>query len=404
MRKIDPDNFTRATRDTPREVNRRILLNLVRERQPISRADLARAMGVARGTITGLVNELLADGLVGEGGTADTPRGRKPTLLHIRGHDRLAFGIDVHRSHTHILVSDFAGRAIVRERFRTPHSPERLIDEIARRVHDLAHAHAATGACRGLGIVVPGVVEGETGRLLNAPTLGWTDVDFLTPLRAAFDFPVHIERDAVACALARIWLGENAGEDARSFVYVTVSEGVGTGLVVDGRVVRGSRHAAGEFGHVPLSFDGPLCSCGARGCWEAYASDGATIARYLERLAPETGSPPPPDDLSVGDIVRLADLDDPNAVAALRDTARYLGLGIAAVINALNPGLIIVGGDISGAWALVEPVMRDVIRERTLTTAAAETPLRPEKADTEERLRGATALVLAPLFAAPELA
>lgn len=404
MRKIDPENFTLATRGTAREVNLRILLNLVRERQPVSRADLARAMGVARGTVTALINELIEEGLVREGGTADTRRGRKPTLLHIHGHDRLAFGVDVHRRHTHILLADLSGDALVRDRFRTPPSPGLLIDEIVGRVRDLAAAHVDTGVCQGLGLVVPGVVEGGTGRLLNAPTLGWTDVDFRTPLQEAFDFPVHVERDAVACALARIWLADADDEDPRSFVYVTVSEGVGTGLVVDGRVIRGSQFAAGEFGHVPLGMDGPLCSCGARGCWEAYASDAATVARYVERVEASGREGELADDLSVGDVVDRADAGEDDAVAALRETAEYLGLGIAAVINALNPGLIIVGGEISGAWPLLQPIIRDVIRQRTLTRAAAETPVRPEKADTEERLRGATALVLAPLFAAPELA
>lgn len=400
MRKIDPDNFRRATRDTPREVNRRILLNLVRDRQPISRADLAREMGVARGTITALVNELLDERLVREGKTADAPRGRRPTLLHIRAHDRLALGVDVHRTRTYLLLTDFEGRAFSREELRTPGTPDGLVDELLPRIRRLVREHAHVGTCQGMGVVVPGVVEARSGRVLNAPTLGWTSVDLKTPLQRAVDFPVAVERDAVACALARIWLGGQPEIDTGNFVYVVISEGVGVGIVVNGQVVRGSQSAAGEFGHVPLTFDGPRCSCGARGCWEAYTSEAATVARYLEAAPAEAAQK----GLTVRDLVRRYREGDDHARAALHESGRYLGIGIANLVNALNPGDIIVGGDIARAWDLVEPLIRKEVVERTLTSAAGRTMIAPEANHGEQRLRGATALVMAPLFAAPQIA
>lgn len=401
MRKIDPDNFRRATRDTPREVNRRILLNLVRERQPISRADLAREMGVARGTITALVNELLEEGLVREGETADAPRGRKPTLLHIRAHDRLVLGVDVNRTMTFLLLSDFNGKPIRRDQLRTPSTPDALVDALIPRIHALCEGTRGLGACQGLGVVVPGVVDASSGRILNAPTLGWTDVDLIGPLEARLDFPVHLERDAVACALARIWLGNHPNTDPTSFVYLVVAEGVGTGLVVNGQVVRGSQFAAGEFGHVALSLDGPLCACGSRGCLEAYTSDTATVERYLAALG---GDGADPGSVSVREIARRSCDGDEAARDALLTTGRYIGLGLAAVINALNPGDIIVGGDIAHAWDLIEPVIRKEVVARTLTASAAGTAILPEAAHGEQRLKGATALVMAPLFAAPTIA
>jgi N-acetylglucosamine repressor len=404
VRKIDPDNFRRATRDTPREVNRTILLNLIRDRQPVSRADLAREMGVARGTITALVNELIDEGLVREGETADAPRGRKPTLLHIRAHDRLAVGVDVNRTKTYLLLNDFNGRSIARDAFRTPSTPEELVHEILSGIRRLIVDHSAVGTCQGVGLVVPGVVEGRTGRVLNAPTLGWTDVDLVSPLQACLEYPVHLERDAVACALARIWLGDPSGIDTSNFVYLTVSEGVGTGLVVNGQVVRGSQYSAGEFGHVALSLDGPLCSCGSRGCLEAYTSDTTTIARYLEASRERGRETPEPGDLTIPDVIRRYRAGDTAARGALEATGRFLGMGLAAVINALNPGAVIVGGEIAHAWDLVEPLIRREVVDRTLTVAAAATLIRPEAAHGEQRLRGATALVMAPLFAAPEIA
>jgi N-acetylglucosamine repressor len=241
--------------------------------------------------------------------------------------------------------------------------------------------------------------------VINAPTLGWTNTDLRGPLQEALDFPVHVERDAVACALGRMWLAGRTGSDPASFVYLVVSEGVGTGLVVDGQVVRGSQSAAGEFGHVALSFDGPLCSCGSTGCWEAYVSDAATIARYVEALAAADGATASDTEgLTVREIVRRFRAGDEPARDALLATARYLGIGIAAVVNALNPGALIVGGEIARAWELIEPVIRKEVAARTLTRSAGSTPIEPEPAHAEQRLRGATALVMAPLFAAPQIA
>ncbi|HEX6940571.1 MAG TPA: ROK family protein [Longimicrobiales bacterium] len=406
MRKIDTDNFQRATRATSREVNRRILLNLVRDHQPVTRAELARMMGIPRGMVTSLVNQLLAEALIYEGPAVDTPRGRKPTSLYLRAHDRLAVGIDVRASRTSMRLSDFGGREIARDRFATPATPAELIEELERRVSRLIARHPGAGTCEGVGLVVPGMVDPEAGQLLNAPTLGWRDVALRPALEERLGLPVHLERDAVACALAKIWLDDRAGEDLSSFVYVTVSDGLGTGLVVNGEVVRGSRHSAGEFGHIPLSEDGPRCSCGARGCWEAYASDSATLARYRSRdgAAAASRAPRRAAELTVGDLIARARDGDADARAALETTARYLGLGLAAIVNALNPGRIIVGGEIAGAWDLLEPIIAATMRARALTEAAASTPVHAESADGDTRLRGATALVLAPAFAAPQIA
>lgn len=401
MRKINPDDFQRATRDTPRQVNRRILLNLVRERQPISRADLARAMGVARGTMTALVNELLEAGLVREGETASVRRGRKPTLLHIRSHDQFVLGADVHRGSTFLLLSDLAGRELIREQFPTPSDSRAFVDALVPRVHRIADAHRSRGTFHGMGVVVPGVVDSPTGRILNAPTLGWRDLDLISRLQTTLDFPVHIERDAVACALARIWLGGSGGSTPDTFVYLAVSEGLGTGLVVNGQVVRGRHSAAGEFGHVALTRNGPRCSCGSRGCWEAYASDGAIVERYR---SVGTGGGDGQGELTVREITRRAARGEERAKKTLLTTARYLAQGIATVVNALDPGEVVVGGEVAHAWDLIEPVIRREVEARALTPAVGATTLVPEAAHGEQRLLGAVALPMAPLFAAPRIA
>jgi predicted ArsR family transcriptional regulator len=155
VRKIDTRHFVRATRSTVRAINRQILLNLVRDHQPVSRADLARRMNIGRGMVTSLVDELLGEGAIYEGGTVDAPRGRRPRMLYVRTRDRLVVGVDVRFSRTAVMLADFAGHSLAQETFETVVEPDALVAAIAARVRRLLDAHAA-GGCEGIGLVVPG--------------------------------------------------------------------------------------------------------------------------------------------------------------------------------------------------------------------------------------------------------
>ena len=406
MRKIDTGNFKLATRSTPRDVNRQIALNLVREHQPISRADLARRMEIGRGMVTALVSELLADGVLYEGATVAVPRGRKPKMLYVRVRDRLVIAVDIRLTRTAMSLSDIAATQLALETFATPLDPDALVAELAARGARMLAAHGASGRCEGVGLVVPGMVERETGRVLNAPQLGWRDVDVRGRLAAATGLPVQIENGPIACALAQMWLGKRAEEANGDFAYLSVFDGVGAGVVVNGQIVRGKSSTAGEFGHIPLVPDGPRCLCGARGCLEAHTSNLATVARYLglELAAPETRALLVQSGLTVGDLITRARTGDERALATILETGRWLGLGVAMIVSALNPGRIYVDDEITGAWDLIEPLLRAEVARRSLTRRAAATPLLPQPVSPNPRLRGAIALVAAPIFAAPRVA
>jgi predicted NBD/HSP70 family sugar kinase len=406
MRKINTRSFVRATRSTPREVNRQILLNLVREHEPISRADLARRMEIARGMVTSLVDELIADGSLYEGATIDSPRGRRPQMLFVRTRGRLVISVDVRFSRTYVMLGDFSGTAIAMETFATIEDPMELVAELKVRVRRLLATHSGAGECEGLGLVVPGMVDSITGRVLNAPHLGWRNVDIRDALSAAVGLPVFVENAPIACALAQMWMGQRGATELSDFVYVNVSDGVGTGVVVNGQVLRGQRNTAGEFGHVPLSADGPECHCGGRGCLEAYTSNLATIVRYLGLpFSPSTARGlVESSGLTMSDVIARARSGDARAASAIEATANYLGAGLAVVVNTLSPAQICIGGEITEAWEMIEPIIRRVIAERALTDIAAATPVIPEKQSSQARLRGATTLVAAPRFAAPMIA
>jgi predicted NBD/HSP70 family sugar kinase len=405
LRKIDTRDFRRATRTTSREINRRIILNLVRDHQPVSRADLARRMDIGRGVVTSIIQELIVEGTIYEGATGPAARGRRPTMLYVRTQDRFVAAVDIRFSRTFLMLSDFAGTQIALESFDTIFDPEILCAELIVRVRRLLELHNACDRCEGLGLVVPGMVERASGRVLVAPQLGWRDVDIRETLAEGLGMTVQVENAPMACALAQMWLGQR-GNSSDNFVYVTISDGVGAGIVMNGQLIRGDSNSAGEFGHNPLDPAGPQCMCGAHGCWEAYTSNQATLSRYLGReLTPLWGKTVHMTSaLTIEDLIARARGGDDRAVSAIESTGHYLGIGIGGIVNALNPSQIFVGGEITGAWDMIESAVREGVVERALTRAAAATPVIPEQLGGYPRLRGATALIAAPHFAAPRVA
>jgi N-acetylglucosamine repressor len=407
MRKINPHDFTVARRGTSREINRQIALNLIRTHQPVSRADLARLMNVRRGVASLLVSELLDEALIFEGAVGEAVgRGRKPTFLYIDSRERCVVGVDIRASRTYLMVTDLMGRPLGGvTSFQTNRDVAELMQELARRIKQALVNFKEVGACEGVGVVVPGMVDPAAGRVLHAPTLAWRDVNLRDPLAAAVGIPVHVENSGKACALAQLWATRSDMLASGNSVFVSVSDGLGAGIIINGELLRGRHNTAGEFGHVPLSVDGPRCSCGATGCWEAYVSNIATLSRYFGRDLSEP-KPRGAEDagFSVEDLIARARAGDAKALAAINSTARYLGLGLASIVNAMDPNRIYIGGEITTAWSLIEPIVRSALRERTLTDFGGATEIHVVPAEEHPRLRGAVALVAAPAFAAPMVA
>ena len=284
MRQDQSQRITLATCGTSREINRQIALTLIRTHQPVSRADLARLMETNRANISVLVSDLMVEGLVREGARGSrSVRGRKPTFLYVNSHKGVAVAIDVRASRTYMMVTDSIGRQIGELiSFPTKFDPAEFVTSIGFQVRRALREVADGAACDGIGIVIPGMLDRKTGSVLHAPTLGWRNVSLLQPLKQEIkDTDIHLENSGKACALSQIWSTRGDGIGLNDIVFVSVSDGVGVGVVMNGELVRGKHNTAGEFGHAPLSIDGPECSCGAKGCWETYISNPATLSRYL---------------------------------------------------------------------------------------------------------------------------
>jgi predicted NBD/HSP70 family sugar kinase len=403
VRRISPTAFHIARRGTSREINRQIALNLVRSKQPISRADLARLMGVRRGAVSRLVDELLEAGLVFEGAKGQSPRGRKPMHLHIDTRRSCVVAVDVSASRTSVLVTDVLGHPLTAvTELPTRRRPAALVHDLVRVVDRILKGHPELGECIGIGVAVSGLVDLEGGRLRFSPTLGWRNVDLREPLMQAANVPVVVENSTKACVLGQVWAVRGDAPVDGPVVFVNVSDGVGVGVAVDGKLLRGSHNVAGEFGHVSLNMYGPRCSCGQRGCWEAYVAKRAVIARYrgTDPSWPESGGA---GSVTIEHILARARAGEPQALEALRETGQFLGRGFATLVKSLDPRRIYVGGEITAAWDLVLPAVRESLRDDALVRETGEPEILTVALGEHPRLRGAAALIGTPAFAAPDV-
>jgi N-acetylglucosamine repressor len=405
MRKVHPNRFAAARRGLPREINRQILLDLVRTRQPLSRADLARLMGIRRGAISLIVNALIAEGLLFEGATGEAARGRKPTFLYIDSRKRYVLAVDIRAMRTSILVTDLVGDPIVAiSSLPTDLDPQLYVRQLASHLTRIITEQGRAGRCEGIGVVVPGMVDRTGSRISFAPRLGWRDFPLRDALAALVKVPVYMENSGRACALAQMWASRAEPAVEGDIAYVSVSDGLGVGLMIRGELLRGRHNVAGEFGHVPLNVDGPPCACGATGCWEAYVSNLATLSRYFGReISPRKPIPAELSHFTVDDLVARARGGDGKAIAALQATAHYLGLGLASVVNTIDPVRVYIGGEIIAAWDLIGATLRQALALRALAPAAAtELEILPVPVQSYPRLRGAAALAAAPIFTTAE--
>jgi predicted NBD/HSP70 family sugar kinase len=371
-----------ASTEVVRDINRRIILNLIRTKHPISRADLARVSGLQRSTVSSIVEQLIEERWVLYGATGRLPRGRRPTFLRLND-ERVIVGVDIRPTQTTVALADANGKFMSQEMAPTPADPEVAVRHLIESIERIMHS-CQDKKVEGIGISLPGRFSPASDRLVFAPNLQWGDFDIHTPIAKATGLEVEMENAANACVLAAVWFDHL--EECRNFVVVTVSEGIGTGLLVNGRLVHGMNAMAGEFGHVPLDPDGPVCGCGSRGCWEVFASNRAGL-RYYNESAKES------DGLSFTDLLSRADQGDARAAIAIEKMANYLGRGMRMVVAGLAPERIIVVGDLTRSWHRFGPVIEAEVQHQVLPGGCAPR-LVPAHEDGRARLRGTVALVL----------
>lgn len=391
MRRLDLRKAQAARLNTIRDINRQIVLNYVREREPISRAEIARETELQRSTVSAIVELLKSEGLVEEVGEGESTGGRRPTMLKLRAAEPIALGVSITPTCTTIATSDLAGRVIDQKDFLT--DPDKTINQVISTVREFNGRYK--GSIEGIGISLPGLVDPSTGNALYIPYFEWRDLPISEIISTAVGLPVVIDNDANAVALAELWFGRPEVNDARDFILVLVAEGVGTGIIFDGQVYRGQRGAAGEFGHMVIGRGAPVpCSCGSDDCWEAFSSERAAIARYLKLSGASADDP-----ITFIEVVDRALAGEVHAREALVETARQLGVGISNLIIGFSPEAVVVGGEIARAWDLIESALTETIAN-SVRRGLPSARILPSTLGENPTLRGALSLVLASKFAA----
>jgi N-acetylglucosamine repressor len=405
MRKLDFDSLHTASKARMRDINEAIVLNLIREHQPISRIQITRTTGLKISTITVITRRLLEKGLIVEQGVAPSNGGRKPRLLGLRPEKVCVIGIDIGVTRTTLALGDFNGEIIHQQFLTTGRRPLPFVEKLIERVEQLIESQKDQVEFEGIGISATGIVDSAGGRVVFSPNLGWRDVDLRAMFEKRLRLPITVDNDARASALAEIWHGRGRQAGSMHLVFVTVNEGVGTGIVVNGQLFRGSSQGAGEYGHLSLDHNGPICNCGNRGCWELYASDRATINRFL-RLRRKAGAENGKSDdaYTMRDVVRLAKAGDRAARSSLLATAKYLALGIANIVNSLNPEMVVVGGDLAGVWPMLEPVITATLKPKVFGKNFAALRVVPSALEFNASLVGAFLHALSPRLSVGKVA
>ncbi|MGE5604016.1 MAG: ROK family protein [Nitrososphaerales archaeon] len=382
-----------GNKDLMRDINRHLVLNLIKNQGRISRTQVAADSGLAQGTVTNITRDLIAAGLVREVASGPSTGGRRPILLEIDPAGGFALGMKLIPGRVILALTDLEGSVC-----RSQVAPTADAADVTAYVASLEAAmkgflqaaEVEPDRLIGTGIGLPGFIDHASGVCRNSALLGWHDVPLEEMLEANFPSPVVLDNDVNTLTLYEALFG--SGRGLEDFLVVTTGRGIGMGAVVNGRMMRGAGGGAGEFGHIPMSVDGPVCSCGRRGCLEALASDPALVGQ---------GQAAGLKVKSAADLVALARAGDATARALYGRAGDWLGRGLATLVNVFNPHRIILSGEGMHAAEFLMPGVEAAMSAHVFGGLAENLTLSVEPLDDVTWARGAASLALDALFGQP---
>jgi glucokinase-like ROK family protein len=391
-----------------RKINRAIILHVFRTHPTLSRARLAAETGLNPSTVSNIIAELIQEDLIRETDLIQSSTGRPGRLLELNPEGGCALGIEINVDYIEFLITDFAANVLWRQKQST--SPEIGQEEIMLQVSHLAKEASAFIQDRkshllGVGVGVPGLVDVSSGLLRIAPNLHWANIPIRDDLAKHFDCPIYVENEANAAALGEYYFG--AVRNVKDFIYLSAGVGLGSGIVMGGKLFRGMFGYAGEAGHMTLDVNGELCGCGKHGCWETFVGPRAVERRVQSSL--NCGAKSIMTDMVKGDIrnivfddvLKAAKMGDQTAMDALAQVAFYLGIGIANLVNLFNVEVIVLGGALNNASSFILEDVERVVSDNTLAPGKEHLRIIPSAHGTDACVMGAIALVLDDILCEP---
>lgn len=384
-----------------RGMNESLILNIIRKKGPISRADIAKSTNLTPPTVTNIVNKLIENGMVVEYKLGESSGGRPPVLVKINPEfmNVLVIHIRTRSLEAYALDAEYSKKAS--RRYPIEGLGEREVLEILESVIGELTGELDSSVS-GIGIVVRGPVKTREGISVFAPNIGWRNVPLKKIVEEKFGIPTYIMNDVRAMAWGEFHMNEIKG--AENMIFLKVGFGIGSAIVIGGKLYTGVLDSAGEIGHTTIDISGPGCSCGKSGCFEALASEKALVNLAVEALKRGEDSvlrrmaEGVPEKVTPEMIYEAAKMDDELAKRALETVGRYLGIGIANIINIFNPRLILLGGGIVKGRKFFEEAMRRTAREMALEDSYASCSIAFSELGDEATLIGAATMVMDNLF------
>jgi glucokinase-like ROK family protein len=370
---VTQNQYRTGDQSLVREINLSVIMNHLRKNAPISRAALAETTGLNKTTVSSLVNELIDRQFVKEIGFAAPSSGRPAIQLKLNPTAGYIISCEIGVEFILVICTDFSPKIIWRheEQIDPTIGQRAILDRALSILHEAMQVGGpACGTLLGMAVGVPGLVDQATGSLLFAPNLGWKDLQIRSILQESFNVPLFVDNEANIAALGEHYFGAAQGYD--EVLYISAGVGLGGGIVHGGRLFSGVTGVGAEFGHMTVDPDGEVCKCGNQGCWETQVSQLALfreIWRRIDagensRLSEMTGGRRSL--LTVPLIVNAARVGDAVALDALEMIGRNLGIGIASLVNGLNPELVVFGGILSLAGEFLMPVIEKELNQRAL--------------------------------------
>lgn len=387
-----------------RAQHRQLMLNLLWREREASRADLARRTGLSRSTVSAIVADLLETGLVREARTGVSTGGRRPIVLAFQDDAALLLGVELGASHVSVVLTDL--RCKVRDHRRVPcpvrDDPEGALELVEQCIGELLGGTGKTHpSLVGIGVAAPSPIDPRRpGELIAAIVPKWEGYDLVRQLERRFKRPVLVDNDANLGALAELWWGTGC---SGNLAYLKLATGIGAGLILDGRIFRGARGVAGEIGHMTIDPKGPECMCGLRGCLTTLVGTQRLFERVRELRGRHPSSPLQTDPLTVDALVDAALDGDKLARKVIAEAGRTLGIGVANLLNLVNPERVVIGGDITRAGELLFEPLEETVRTRALAASIAHAEISRSPLGEHGIAIGAATLVLKKALADPSM-
>lgn len=396
MGEFDLDKF--KTIATP---NDRLVLNTIRHQGPISRTDIAKAVNLTAPAITYITNKLLDSGIVTEHKAGQSNGGRRPILLAINPDTLNVLVIHISSNRLRGYLVDGELSVISERGYSVQKMPkDDILELMLNTILDLKRE--AKSEILGIGVVVHGPVQSKEGISLFAPNLGWRNVPIKYIVEEKIGLPTFVENDVRAMAIGEFYYG--SASDVANMVFLKVGYGIGSAIFINGKLYRGCGDSAGEIGHTTIDVGGPLCSCGNYGCLEAMASENALVKSIIKSIKEGRSSMIQEmaggnlEDITPEIIYEAAEKNDNLAGRFLRQTARYLGIGIANAINTFNPELLVIGGGIVKAKSSIEKTMLDTVKDRCLENSFNQCRIEFSQMGEIATIKGAADVVMTAIF------